>query len=69
MIDRRHLDVWFIQTNVVYRGVPYSVLTDWLQQGRLLGEDQLRYSGTEKWVKISAVSFDGGEPGPGQSLN
>jgi biopolymer transport protein ExbD len=55
MIDKRHLDVWIIQTNVVYRAVPYSVVTDWLQQGRLLGEDQLRYSGTEKWVKISTV--------------
>jgi biopolymer transport protein ExbD len=55
MVDKRHLDVWIIQTNVVYRAVPYSVVTDWLQQGRLLGEDQLRYSGTEKWVKISTV--------------
>jgi hypothetical protein len=64
MIDRRHLDVWFIQTNVVY-----SVVTDWLQQGRLLGEDQLRYSGTEKWVTVSTVTFDGEESGPAQSLN
>jgi biopolymer transport protein ExbD len=55
MVDKRHLDVWIIQTNVVYRAVPYSVVTDWLQQGRLLGEDQLRYSGTEKWIKISTV--------------
>jgi biopolymer transport protein ExbD len=55
MVDKRHLDVWIIQTNVVYRAVPYTVVTDWLQQGRLLGEDQLRYSGTEKWVKISTV--------------
>jgi hypothetical protein len=69
MIDKRDLDVWIIQTNTVYRNVPYTVVTDWLQQGRLLGEDQLRYSGTEKWATISTAPLDGEDFGQGQTLN
>jgi hypothetical protein len=69
MIDKRNLDVWIIQTNTVYRNVPYAVVTDWLQQGQLLGEDQLRYSGTEKWAMISTAPLDGDHSGQGPTLN
>jgi len=48
-------DVWLLQGNSVYRSVPYEVVTDWLQQGRLLEEDRLRPSGTEQWFIISEV--------------
>jgi hypothetical protein len=69
MMDKSSLDVWFIQTNIVYRGVPYSVVTDWLRQGRLLGEDQLRRSGTDQWTKISTVPLGGGDFGQVEALN
>ena len=36
---RRFLDVWIIDRNMVYREVPYTVVTDWVQQSRLLAED------------------------------
>ena len=28
-------DVWFVTANTVYKGVPYNVVADWAQQGRL----------------------------------
>ncbi len=28
-------DVWFVAANTVYKGVPYNVVADWAQQGRL----------------------------------
>ena len=49
---RRFLDVWIIETNTVYREVPYNVVTDWLQQGRLLADDRLRPSGTGEWLRV-----------------
>ena len=33
---KRLLDVWIVGINMVYREVPFAVVTDWLQQGRLL---------------------------------
>ena len=35
---RRFFDVWIIETNQVYKEVPYTVVADWVQQGRLLEE-------------------------------
>jgi biopolymer transport protein ExbD len=52
---RRILDVWLIENNLVYRDVPYTVVTDWIQQGRLLGEDQVRAAGGPKWYRLEAV--------------
>jgi biopolymer transport protein ExbD len=48
------LDVWLVESNVVYRDVPFTAVIDWVQQGRLLEEDQLRPSGTEKWIRLSS---------------
>jgi biopolymer transport protein ExbD len=45
-------DVWLVQSNTVYRGVPFTVVTDWAQQGRLLDEDQVRTTGSESWMPI-----------------
>ena len=36
---RRFLDVWIVETNTVYQEVPFDVVTDWLQQGRLLDDE------------------------------
>jgi biopolymer transport protein ExbD len=52
---RRLLDVWILETKTVYREVPYAVVTDWVQQGRLLDSDMVRTSGTEKWVPLVSL--------------
>jgi biopolymer transport protein ExbD len=52
---RRFLDVWIIESNTVYREVPFLVVTDWVQQGRLLGEDRVRPSGTAEWYPIGGL--------------
>lgn len=52
---QRLLDVWILEMNTVYREVPFVVVTDWLQQGRLLREDCVRLAGSKKWHAISAV--------------
>lgn len=48
-------DVWLSQGKTVYRDVPYEVVTDWLQQGRLLGDDRIRPAGAEQWFPIADV--------------
>src|SRR2546430_4023 len=52
---RRFLDVWIIEANTVYREVPFDVVADWIQQGRLLEDDKVRPSGTAEWFTIGAV--------------
>ena len=49
---RRFLDVWIIESNTVYREVPFTVVADWVQQGRLLEDDKLRPSGTAEWFRV-----------------
>lgn len=51
---RRFLDVWLVESNTVYREVPFNVVADWVQQSRLLPEDMLRPSGTAQWFKVGA---------------
>src|SRR6185437_2710829 len=51
---RRFLDVWIVESNTVYREVPFTVVADWVQQGRLLEDDRLRPSGTAEWFAIGA---------------
>jgi biopolymer transport protein ExbD len=53
---QRDLDLWILQTNTVYRKVPYMVVTNWIQEGRLLTEDKVRPAGTEKWYVLGAVA-------------
>lgn len=50
--ERRFLDVWIIESNTVYREVPFPVVADWVQQGRLLENDMLRRSGTAEWFPV-----------------
>jgi biopolymer transport protein ExbD len=49
---RRFLDVWIIDSNTVYKEVPYAVVCDWIQQGRLLEDDKLKPSGTRDWFRL-----------------
>jgi biopolymer transport protein ExbD len=53
--QRRSLDVWIVETNTVYREVPYAVVTDWVQQGRLLDDDQVRLTGNKEWKRLGDV--------------
>jgi biopolymer transport protein ExbD len=50
--QRQVFDVWVIENNTVYRDVPFSVMTDWVQQGRLLDDDKVRPAGTAQWVRL-----------------
>lgn len=50
--ERRFLDVWIVESNTVYREVPFSVVSDWVQQGRLLENDKLRRAGTAEWFAV-----------------
>jgi biopolymer transport protein ExbD len=52
---RRFFDVWIVETNTVYREVPYTVVTDWIQQGRLLPDDKLKPSGTAEWFRLGGM--------------
>jgi biopolymer transport protein ExbD len=56
MADQRYLDVWIVESNTVYREVPYTVVADWLQEGRLLDNDKVRPSGTGEWQLIADTS-------------
>jgi biopolymer transport protein ExbD len=49
---RRFFDVWIVETNTVYREVPFTAVCDWVQQGRLLADDMLRPSGTAQWFRL-----------------
>ena len=47
-------DVWLIAVDTVYKGVPFSVVLGWAEQGRLAGTDKLRPAGVETpWVPAS----------------
>jgi hypothetical protein len=52
---RRFLDVWIVESDTVYREVPYEVVTDWVQQGRLLDDDMLRWSGQAEWFRLGSM--------------
>src|SRR4051812_41356317 len=52
---KRLLDVWILEVNMVYREVPFAVVTDWLQQGRLLAEDKVRLAGGKTWHLLENV--------------
>lgn len=53
---KRFLDVWLVEPNTVYREVPYTTAIDWIQQGRLLEDDMLRWSGQAEWFKLGSVA-------------
>jgi len=56
MADKpRFLDVWITESNTVYREVPFTVVVDWVQQGRLLENDQLRWSGQAEWFTLAGA--------------
>jgi biopolymer transport protein ExbD len=50
--DTRFFDVWIIERNTVYQKVPFTVVADWTQEGRLLESDKVRPAGTQVWQKL-----------------
>jgi biopolymer transport protein ExbD len=48
-------DVWIVESNSVYRGVPFTVVTDWIQEGRLLEKDQVRSADDKSWKPLEEV--------------
>jgi biopolymer transport protein ExbD len=50
--QRRFYDVWIVESNTVYREVPFTVVSDWVQEGRLLEDDKVRPSGTAEWFRV-----------------
>lgn len=46
-------DVWLTAGGRVYRGVPYDVVSNWLQQGRVVAEDQLRPVSGVAWKPVA----------------
>jgi biopolymer transport protein ExbD len=55
MAKKRNLDVWIVESNAVYQDVPFTVVADWTQEGRLLENDQIRLPGTDKWYQLGKV--------------
>jgi biopolymer transport protein ExbD len=53
--QRPNVDVWLVEPNTVYKDVPFTVVADWIQQGRLLEEDKVRASGGTEWRTVGSV--------------
>jgi biopolymer transport protein ExbD len=51
----RVLDVWIVETQAIYTDVPFTVVADWVQQGRLLADDRVRLAGNKTWHLVSKV--------------
>jgi biopolymer transport protein ExbD len=51
-MNRDNFDLWLTASNRAYRGVPFNIVTDWLQQGRILPTDRVRSDGGE-WQTIA----------------
>ncbi len=62
---RRFLDIWIVESNTVYKEVPFAVVTDWVQQGRILEDDMWKPSGTRDWIRFGgAADFEPYFPRP-----
>jgi biopolymer transport protein ExbD len=49
----KEFDVWILASNTVYRNVPFGVVTDWAQQGRIGAADKLRTAKSEDaWSRV-----------------
>lgn len=46
-------DVWFLSAEIVYKGVPFQVVADWVTAGRLSSQDRVRPAGESSWILIA----------------
>ncbi len=52
---KRFFDVWFMAANTVTKEVPFHVVTDWVQQGKVTSDDRVKPSGTADWFQFGTV--------------
>ena len=52
----QRFDIWFTTANKVIKGVPYDVVANWIQQGKVATDDQLKKSGSDDWSLLESVS-------------
>lgn len=50
-------NVWIVGSNTVYRGVPFTVVCDWIQEGRLLPRDCVRTPDEQNWHYLSDMGL------------
>lgn len=50
-------NVWIVGSNTVYRGVPFTVICDWIQEGRLLPKDCVRTPEEQNWHYLSDMQL------------
>lgn len=50
-------NVWIVGSNTVYRGVPFTVVCDWIQEGRLLPKDCVRTPSEQNWHYLSDMAL------------
>src|SRR6185369_13313347 len=50
-------DVWLVVAHRIYQAVPYEVLSDWLQQGRVTSSDRVRPAGQGEWQQLDSISM------------
>jgi len=46
------INVWLVEANIVYKDVPFTVVSDWIQQSRVLEDDRVMFKGTKEWVRV-----------------
>jgi biopolymer transport protein ExbD len=51
----QYLDVWIVESNTAYKDVPYTVVADWIQQGRLLENDRVKPAKTTEWLPLDRL--------------
>ncbi|MFO0937295.1 MAG: biopolymer transporter ExbD [Gemmataceae bacterium] len=53
----KHLDVWLVASNTVYKGVPFAIAAGWAEQGRLAKTDKVRPAGgpNDSWKPVSQL--------------
>lgn len=53
--ERLFYDVWLCEPNLVYREVPFVVVSSWAAEGRVLADDKVRPSGQANWHRLADV--------------
>jgi biopolymer transport protein ExbD len=50
--DRQHYDIWVRAIDRVYPQIPFTLLSNWIQEGRVLPDDKVRPAGTSDWTEL-----------------
>ena len=57
MAVQPRIDVWFIKQNKAVRGVPFLVVADWIQGGRLTADDKVQTKHDSPWQRVGDVDL------------